>query len=212
VFFDPAGAASSSGHAPGFRGNCIASQPARATRLGCCRLRVAARSPSDGPCGHTTASHSRPRSTAERLPACGNPATYHQPSTAGSVRSLKTRGARSRKGESFARVPSLGVGWGCGSCERPARLWENAEEAFYSISITPPWERQGKNAAVRFCFDRAAEMVAVCCACIGKLLLSPSRDTQYKRPNLPSLPRLPASMGWFIDSACIGKTLVVSVS
>lgn len=64
--------------------------------------------------------------------------------------------------------------WGCGIFERPACLWENAVEAFYSISNTAWWERQEKNKSWPCCFKTVGAMRLVGAL---RMLLPSSRDT-----------------------------------
>src|SRR5579885_668802 len=79
---------------------------------------------------------------------------------------------------------------GCGSCERPARLWETAEKRSIQ-SLTRPGGSVKEKTQRRDCvFFRAVDS-----ACIGNFLSSPSRDTQYERTCLPSVPWLPTGRG-----------------
>src|SRR5579884_4360210 len=92
---------------------------------------------------------------------------------------------------------------GCGSCERPARLWETAEKRSTQSLSRPGGSVKKKTQRSEFVFERRGEMVLIRSACIGNFLSSPSRDTEYERASLPSLPRLPDHsrrfVGWFID-------------
>ena len=72
--------------------------------------------------------------------------------------------------------------WGCGIFERPACLWENAVEAFYSISNTARWERQEKNKSQPRCF---MSMVAMGLVLVFRRRLSSSREAKASSETRP---------------------------
>src|SRR5579884_213596 len=119
----------------------------------------------------------------------------------------RTRADR-RWGCGYARKGNCGKE-GCGSCERPARLWETAEKRSTQSLSRPGGSVKKKTQRSEFVFERRGEMVLIRSACIGNFLSSPSRDTEYERASLPSLPRLPDHsrrfVGWFIDLHVEGK-------
>jgi len=99
--------------------------------------------------------------------------------------------------------------WGCGSFERPACLWENAVEAFYSISNTAWWERQEKNKSQPRCF---MSMVAMGLVLVFRRRLSSSREAKASSETWPidtTATRSPlvadGTRGGDGRFACIGK-------
>ncbi len=78
---------------------------------------------------------------------------------------------------------------GCGSCERPARLWETAGKRSIQSLTRPGGSVKEKTQRSEFVFERRGEMVLIRSACIGNFLSSPYRDTrvQARKATMPTM-------------------------